>query len=229
MLSAFGEGENRVNQAKIHLLLLLTLKGTPFLYNGEEIGMSDLLITDAAQFRDPLSRMYYEMDKKVNGSDEQTALHRGALMGRDRNRTPMQWSNSPNAGFCPAGVQPWLPVNPDYQQGINVKDEMGEPGSMINFYRRALTLRRQFQAFQVGEFQDVATTNPDVLVYFRTLTDQRLMVVLNLTGSTQKVILPCKVTQILLNTHKNWVHIEDSSPEFLPYQGVVYAVGSQGS
>lgn len=225
MFSAFGEGENKVSQAKIHLLLLLTLKGTPFLYNGEEIGMSDWLINDPAQFRDPLSRMYYEMEKQINGSDEPTATLRGAWMGRDRNRTPMQWSNAPHGGFCPVGVQPWLPVNPDFQQGINVMDEIGEPGSMINFYRRVLILRRQYPALQLGEYQEVVTTNPQVLVYFRTLPDQQLMIVLNLTGSTQKVTLPCKATQILLNTHKNWVRIEDPTPEFLPYQGVVYAVG----
>lgn len=222
MFSAFGDGRNNENQAKLHLMLLLCLKGTPFLYNGEEIGMSDLLFTDPAKFKDPLSRLYYELDKKVNGSTEESAVLKGAWMGRDRNRTPMQWSGAPNAGFCPVGVQPWLPVNPDYSSGVNVEVQVTRPDSLINFYRRILTVRKTNPALQIGDYQEISGSSGDVLVFTRSTEDQKLLILLNMSDAPAKVTLPCKVSQILANTLKNWVHIEDPEPILQPYQGVIY-------
>lgn len=222
VFTAFGDGVNNEIQAKLHLMLLLTLKGTPFLYNGEEIGMSDLLIDDPALFRDPLSLLYAGLEKQVNGSDEPKAVRVGALMGRDRNRTPMQWSGEANGGFCPPEVTPWLPVNPDHAAGVNVEDQVGKPDSMINFYRRMLGVRRQHPALQVGEYQLIDLGNEKVLGYTRSSRDTELLVVLNLSDEQQQVTLPCKVCQIVINNMKNWVHIEDPAPTFLPYQGIVY-------
>ena len=88
--SVFGDEINNNLQARLHLMMLLCLKGTPFLYNGEEIGMSDLLIDDASRFRDPLSQLYRELAEKAVGCDDQQAVKIGAMRGRDRNRTPMQ-------------------------------------------------------------------------------------------------------------------------------------------
>jgi alpha-glucosidase len=224
VFSAFGDGVNNEIQAKLHLMLLLTLKGTPFLYNGEEIGMSDLLIDDPALFRDPLSLLYAGLEKRVNGSDEQQATRVGALMGRDRNRTPMQWSGEAHGGFCPAEVTPWLPVNPDHTAGVNVKEQVGKPDSLINFYRRMLEVRRQHPALQIGEYHLVDLENEQVLGYIRSYAGVELMIVLNLGDEQQQVTLPRKVSQIVINNMKNWVHIEDSAPTFLPYQGIVYRV-----
>lgn len=222
--TAFGDGANNDIQARLHLMLLLTLKGTPFLYNGEEIGMSDLLIEDPALFRDPLSLLYAEMEERVNGSDGKKAALVGAKMGRDRNRTPMQWSNEANGGFCPPNVSPWLPVNPNFAAGINVDDQVGKPDSMINFYRRMLLARRQNPALQVGDYQVIDIGDDQVLCYSRKYQEDELLIVLNMSAEKQVVTLPRKVSQILVNNMKNWVHIEDSTPTFLPYQGIIYRV-----
>jgi len=186
--------------------------------------MTDLLIDDPVLFRDPLSLLYAELEHSVNGSDMKTAVKIGARMGRDRNRTPMQWSNDPNGGFCPPEVTPWLPVNRNYADGVNVSDQVSQPDSMINFYRRALLVRKQNPALQVGEYQEIDIANQDVLCYSRKYNGDELLVVLNLSAETQQVRLPRKVKQILLNTLKNWVHIEDPAPSLLPYQGIVYRV-----
>lgn len=220
--TAFGDGVNNGIQANLHLMLLLSLKGTPFLYNGEEIGMSDLLIDDPALFKDPLSLLYAGLEKQVNGSDKQKAVRVGALMGRDRNRTPMQWSGEANGGFCPPGVTPWLPVNPDYSEGINVEHQIGKPDSMINFYRRMLRVRRQYPALQVGAYEQMEIGNEQVLCYSRSYEGVELLVVLNLSDTQQQVTLPRKVNQIVINNMKNWVHIQDPAPTFLPYQGIIY-------
>ena len=222
VFTAFGDGTHNLEQNKLHLMMLLTLKGTPFLYNGEEIGMSDYIFTDLARFRDPLSVLYYDLEKRVNGSEESTALLKGALMGRDHNRTPMQWSNTQNGGFCPPEVEPWLPVNPDYAVGVNVADQVSDPDSMINFYRRMLSVRRQNPVLQTGEYQEIHSDSADILSYCRLDGEETLLVVLNMSPEIQRFKLPFKVKQILLNTMKNWVHIEDPEPTLQPYQGVIY-------
>jgi alpha-glucosidase len=224
MLTAFGDGKNNEIQAKLHLMMLLTLKGTPFLYNGEEIGMSDFILEDPALFRDPLSLLYARLEKEVNGSDEKTVVRVGAMMGRDRNRTPMQWSDSPNAGFCPQEITPWLPVNPNYASGINVQEQVSQPDSMINFYRRMLLTRRQHPALQVGDYEELDTGNEEVFCYRRKSNEDELLVVLNMSADRQKVILPRTVKQILLNNMRNWVQIVDPTPTLLPYQGIIYRV-----
>lgn len=207
--------------ARLHLIMLLTLKGTPFLYNGEEIGMSDLIIEDAGKFRDPLSLLYAELERKVMGSDERTAIQKGAFMGRDRNRTPMQWSDAPNAGFCPAGVEPWLPVNPDYNTGVNVDTQERLPDSLLHFYQQMLKLRKDHPSLQTGEFQEIDTDNDNVLVYRRWNAQEELVVVLNLSDSIQKVELPAPAG-IVLFSNLSLAGLECSKTmELTAYQGMI--------
>jgi glycosidase len=87
-----------------------------------------------------------------------------------------------------------------------------------------LLVRKQHAVLQVGDFQVFELDNEDILSYFRFIEEEKILVVLNMSAVTQQVTLPCKVSQILLNTLKNWIHIEDPAPSLLPYQGVIYAV-----
>jgi alpha-glucosidase len=112
--SHYGDGQNDAALARLSLALVLTLRGTPFLYNGEEIGMTDLLLEDISQFRDNWSVWLYQAQTGEGGTPPAEALAHAARFTRDKCRTPMQWSNRPNAGFSPAGVQTWLPVNPNF-------------------------------------------------------------------------------------------------------------------
>ncbi|MBE0696304.1 MAG: alpha-glucosidase, partial [Anaerolineaceae bacterium] len=115
----FGDGKNNPALARQNLVLLLALKGTPFLYNGEEIGMSDFMIEEVSLMRDQVALYYHELAIKLAGLPEAEAALLAARNGRDKNRTPTQWANLPNAGFSPAGVTTWLPVNPDFASGVN--------------------------------------------------------------------------------------------------------------
>ena len=129
-IPTLGDKHHDSNLARLNAALVLTLKGTPFLYNGEEIGMTDLIITDPTKLRDTMASWYYDRlveDLKVDPDD---AALRAGTMTRDKNRTPMQWSNKPNGGFSPDGVETWLPVNPNYKKGINVKDQQQNPASL---------------------------------------------------------------------------------------------------
>ncbi len=164
--SRFGDGINNPALARLNLILLLTLKGTPFLYNGEEIGMSDYIIKDVSLMRDQSGLYYYQLAQELAGLSVEEAAELAARAGRDKNRTPTQWENSPNAGFSPEGITPWLPVNPDYANGINVAEQETTPGSLLNFYKRALQMRRSCPALIVGDYQPLAEESEILPMHF---------------------------------------------------------------
>lgn len=146
------------DQARVAALLLLTLRGTPTLYYGDELGMQDVQIP-ADQVRDPF-------EKNVPGLG----------VGRDPERTPMQWSRERNAGFTP-GI-PWLPVAADYPL-TNVATQSVDPASMLSLYRKILTLRRREPALCLGEYAPL-TAAEGVLAYTRSYSNRVLTIVLNL-------------------------------------------------
>lgn len=180
--SRYGDGQNNDALARLHLALMLTLRGTPFLYNGEEIGMTDLLLEDISQFRDNLGVSVYYAALSL-GVSPMEALAYANRFGRDKCRTPMQWANAPNAGFSPPGVQTWLPVNPNYAKGINVADQWDDPYSLLNFYRRMLRLRKQTPALVAGDYRPLHEDAADYLAFLRrSVADgQTCLVVLNMS------------------------------------------------
>jgi alpha-glucosidase len=100
-------------------------------------------------------------------------------MTRDKNRTPMQWSNSPNAGFSPSNVQTWLPVNSEYKYAINVRDQEHNPNSLLNYYRLLLKVRKQTPALVEGEYVPLHNTAKDYFAFLRKTEQQTILVVLN--------------------------------------------------
>jgi alpha-glucosidase len=189
LLSKFGDGVHDPQIARLAIALMLTLKGTPFLYNGEEIGMTDLLIGEYDQFRDLMVRIPYETMVYQFGMPEKDAVAILSHQSRDRCRTPMQWQNAPNAGFCPENVQPWLPVNPNYAEGVNVAEQLQDPGSLLNFYKRILQMRKETPALIVGEYQPVNEQAEDYLAFLRKDPEggQTCLVVLNFSDKSLEV------------------------------------------
>lgn len=225
VFSMYGDGTSNDLMARLHLMMLLTLKGTPFLYNGEEIGMSDLILDDPNRFRDPLSLLYAEMERRVIGSGQRESVLRGAMMGRDRNRTPMQWTDAPHGGFCPDGVEPWLPVNPDYIAGVNVKAQEAASGSLLGFYRRMLEVRKTFPALQTGEYIEMDSGNEDVYIYQRRDELEALVVVLNLSGSGQKLTLDQPLGTVILSNMDEVIGNNSRELCMEAYQGIIYTKG----
>ena len=138
------------DQARVANMLLLTLRGTPTTYYGEEIGMEDV----------PIPPEFVQDPPAVNMPEI------ADIVGRDPERTPMQWNDSPNAGFAPAGVTPWLPVADDYAER-NVAQQENDPTSILNLYRVLTDLRRSEPALSVGDYVSVDTGNNDVFAYRR--------------------------------------------------------------
>jgi alpha-glucosidase len=168
-------------QARIAAMLLLTLRGTPTLYYGDEIGMRDVIIPPAL-VQDP-------WEKNVPGLG----------LGRDPERTPMQWESGPNAGFT-VGI-PWLPTAAD-DQTVNVGVERHDPVSLLTLYHRLIALRRAIPALAVGAYRGLEAGN-DILAYVREHEGRRIMVALNL-GPEPGAFVPAKTDfagTILLSTH----------------------------
>lgn len=177
----FGDGANDDEINRVNLALLFTLKGTPFLYNGEEIGMTDFLVTGISRFRDTLGMWFYHLYRDTGMTEERASLT-AADRSRDKNRTPMQWSNAPNGGFCPPGVEPWLPVNPNYATGVNVAQQDHDPASLLNYYRRMAQVRRANPALTEGDYVPVHEESTEYLAFLRTAPQQTILVVLNMSA-----------------------------------------------
>jgi alpha-glucosidase len=161
---AFRRGESA---ARIAAVLLLATRGTPTLYYGDELGMTQPVIP-AEQQLDPWGQA-------------------GAAVGRDGCRTPMQWSTGPFAGFTPRdGEPPWLPVQTDYAS-VNVETELGEPNSILNLYRRLLAVRRTSPVLQLGDYRSLEDVPEAVYAFERTLDEARMVVAMNFGGDAVTV------------------------------------------
>lgn len=195
-------GTDDLAAARLAAVLVLTLPGTPFLYYGEEIGMTDLLFDDAAHFRDNWGLWLYRAAVGELGLQAASALALAAAHGRDKARTPMHWSGSTNGGFSPEGVVTWLPVNPNHALGVNVADQREDPSSLLHLYRRLLDARRRYDALSRGDCVLLDTDAPDYLAYLRTVEGQSCLVILNMTAREQQIEfdLPAGELRLLVST-----------------------------
>jgi len=177
--TCYGDKTHDAELARLNSALVLTLRGTPFLYNGEEIGMTDYMLTHITQVKDTMGSWYYHTIVTDMGVHPDEALVRTAEMTRDKNRTPMHWANKPNAGFSPDGVETWLPINPNYKAGINVHDQERNPDSILNYYKHLLKVRRETPALIEGSYTPLHEHAEDYFAFLRTTEKQVVLVVLN--------------------------------------------------
>jgi alpha-glucosidase len=165
----YGDGQHNDAIAKLLAGLYLTLRGTPILYYGEEIGMENNDPQRKEDVKDPIGKLGWPQEK-----------------GRDGERTPMQWNEAPNAGFSKG--TPWLPVPSSYKTR-NVAVESRDSSSVLEFYKHLLALRHRNPALLEGEYVPLNQDDPNVLAYLRRYKDQAVLVVLNMSAAPQKVDL----------------------------------------
>jgi alpha-glucosidase len=175
----YGDKLHDAELARLNAALVLTLPGTPFLYNGEEIGMTDYFLPHISQVKDTMGSWYYHTIVTEMGVDPEEAMFRTAEMTRDKNRTPMHWSNKPNAGFSPDNVEPWLPINPNYKAGINVHDQEQNPDSLLSYYKHLIKVRKATPAMVEGEYIPLHENEQEYVAFLRKSDTQTVLVVLN--------------------------------------------------
>ena len=163
----YGDGKHNDAIAKLMAALYLTLRGTPVMYYGEEIGMENNNPKRREDVKDPIGKLGWPKEK-----------------GRDGERTPMQWNTSANAGFSDA--KPWLPVPPSYKSH-NVASEAADPDSVLNFYKKLLALRHSNPALVEGSYVALNENDPDVISYLRKYKDQAILVAINMSAAEQSV------------------------------------------
>lgn len=172
-----GQGALRVTAAKMLAMVLHGMQGTPYIYQGEELGMTNPGFSHIEQYRDVESlNMYAELHAQGKSDEELLAIL--ASKSRDNSRTPMQWDDTANAGFTRG--TPWISCADNYPQ-INAKAALADPNSVFYAYRHLIALRKQYPLLTYGDYQDLAPTHPALWCYQRSWNGQRLLVVANLS------------------------------------------------
>lgn len=191
--------------AKLLITLMMTLKGTPYIYQGDEIGMANYPFKDLSEYRDVETLNFYELNKK-----DKNILKRLEYGSRDNARTPMQWKDETYAGF--SSVNPWININPDYRK-YNVESELKDDNSILNYYKKAIKLRKNCKGLVYGRFEPVRfEPGNDMFIYKRTLDDDMFVVVMNLTDKTLKKPL---VEDVVLSNYNS------NSDKLRPYEVIV--------
>lgn len=187
MVSRFGDDRKyRVESAKMLATLLHTLPGTPYIYQGEEIGMTNVAFETIADYRDIETLNWYREKKKEGVPEEKimAAIHRTS---RDNARTPVQWDDSPNAGFT--GGVPWIKVNPNYKE-INVSRALKDPDSIFYYYRKLIKLRKENPVIVYGDYKLILAEDENIYAYLRRLENDSLLVILNFFTRPARFHLP---------------------------------------
>ena len=188
-LSRFGDDspEYRVVSAKMLATCLHMMQGTPYVYQGDELGMKNVPFHDLSEFRDIESiNAFHELTGagKVAPDDMMRYLN---LRGRDNARTPMQWDDTASAGFTTG--TPWIKVGPDYET-VNAKNEMADPDSVYNYYKKLIHLRKEKDIMVYGTYELLDPEDEALYVYTRTLGDKKLLVMCNFTKEEQEYTVP---------------------------------------
>ncbi|AST94437.1 glucohydrolase [Sutcliffiella cohnii] len=180
MVSRFGnDKEYRVESAKMLGTFLHMMQGTPYIYQGEEIGMTNVRFEAIEEYNDLEIHNMYREKVTEGGEDHQKVMESIYVKGRDNARTPMQWDESPNGGFTTG--TPWIKVNPNFEQ-INAKQALADSNSIFYYYQKLIKLRKEHDIIVYGTYDLVAEEHEAIYAYTRTLGDEKLLVVCNFYG-----------------------------------------------
>jgi oligo-1,6-glucosidase len=224
MVSRFGnDKEYRLESAKMLATFLHTLKGTPYIYQGEELGMTNVRFDTIEDYKDiEILNMYRE---KVieNGEDVQKVMESIYVKGRDNARTPIQWDDSEHAGFTTG--QPWLKVNPNYKE-INAKNAIADPNSVFHYYRKLIQLRKENPIMVYGSYDLLHPDHEQIYSYVRKYEGQTLLVILNFSGEQPVFELPGHITytdkQLFISNYEVGNAEDINEIELKPYEARVY-------
>ncbi len=219
IVSKYGdEGEHRVVSAKMLATLLHFMKGTPYIYQGEEIGMTNVKFEDINDYDDVEIHNFYK-DYEPTLFSKEEKMEAIWSNGRDNSRTPVQWSDDKNAGFTQA--RPWMKVNPNYSS-INVLAALEASDSIFYHYKKLIQLRKDYDTIVYGDFKLILPDDPNTFCYMREDDDHRFVVINNLTNQAVSLSLPEEISLSGELTISNYADVVPSNTMILrPYESFV--------
>ena len=222
-VSHFGDDgpEFRVASAKALATMMLTQRGTPFIYQGEELGMTNYPFSAIDQFDDVEVKGVWQAEVATGRVNAEDYLAHLRYTSRDHARTPMQWSAAPFGGFT-TGMRPWLAVNPNFTT-INAEAALADDNSVYRHYQRLLKLRRANAALVYGAYADLDPAHERLFVYTRTLGDERLLVAVNVSGDAEQFRLPdgIRPTGLLLGNLPGRPALGEATLDLRPWEALV--------
>ncbi len=219
-LSRFGhDGKYRRESAKLLATLLLTLEGTPYIYQGEEVGMTNIAFDSINDYRDVATLNFYQ-EAVGNSMDKKRVMEAIHYRSRDNSRTPMQWDSSENAGFTKGN--PWIKVNPNYKQ-INISEALKDPDSIFYYYKRMIELRKHNPCLVYGDYTLLKDEDENIYVYLRTYGKERFLVILNFSDNISflKLTEPGSHAEFIIGNYE--VSVKTGiDKKMRPYEARVY-------
>lgn len=220
IISRWGDdGKYRVKSGKLFAILLHLMKGTPYIYQGEEIGMTNYPVTTIDEVEDIESvNMYHErLAKGYSRTDIITSIN---AKGRDNARTPMQWDDSENAGFTTGS--PWLHVNPNYPE-INVKEALMDSDSLFYTYQKLIALRKENPLIVFGTYELLEDTAPEVFAYYRYYQDETWLVVTNLSDRENQFTLMADIGEVVISNRSD-LQLNRGENLLAPYDAIALKI-----
>lgn len=221
-VSRWGDDKKyRKESAKMLYTMLMTMQGTPYVYQGEEIGMTNVKYPSIEDYQDIQIRNAWEERVVKGGQDPKSLLASIERIGRDNARTPMQWDDSEHAGF--SNGTPWLKVNENYKE-INVKESLEDPDSIFHYIQKLIAKRHDSMTAVYGDFKEYEPENEALYLYNRSLDGENLFVILNFTDQEQTFTLPdeiqVKESMLYISNYENNEVLENKT--LRPYEAIVY-------
>lgn len=176
IISRYGSEAYRTESGKMLAAMYMLQQGTPFIYQGQEIGMTNISLPDLDMYEDVFVKNNYNVFKKIFG--KKRCEHLARISTRDNARTPVQWTGGENAGFTTG--KPWFYINPNYKE-VNAEKEMSDPNSLLNFYKKLIRFRKENEIVLKGDYKEYYPNSKDLYVYERTYNNQRMLVICSFT------------------------------------------------
>lgn len=218
IVSRFGDDKKyRVESAKMLATLLYGMKGTPFIYQGEEIGMTNVKFDDISDYRDVETKNMYN-ERIEQGYSKEEVIKSIYAKGRDNARTPMQWSDSINAGF--SFGNPWIAVNPNYKE-INVEKAEMDENSVLHFYKNLIKIRKNSLCIRKGNYKSVLMQNENVFAYTREYCGETILVLCNFSDGEIAVELPEFSMKKMIISNYPLGEISLSDVKLRPYEAIM--------
>ena len=223
MVSRFGDDhEYRVESAKMLANLIHFMEGTPYIYQGEEIGMTNYPFKDMSDIRDLESIRAFDEFTKNKGYSEEKMMDAIRAKGRDNARTPMQWDDSLNAGFTEG--TPWININPNYKR-VNVEHDLSRKDSIYNYYKKLISLRRKHDVIKFGEYRLILEDSKFIYGYTREYENEKLIILCNFTRDKKIVDISDETKndnyEILISNYVDRVEKPFESTILRPYESFV--------